>query len=130
MIANEKGELVPMEDNFNTRLVFRIYEVGRDEEYFLIPKVNRGEFNKEFNREYKIDSESDNMTIIPTLSILRTLLKKHGKRIGKPYFDKLNKMRIGVSTRGYMGYTKYMTLDKRTFHRMGLDSIQRPSKPI
>lgn len=126
MIANEKGELIPIEDSFNARLVFRVYEVGRDEEYFLIPKVNRGEFNKEFNREHKIDSESDDMTVIPTLSILRTLLEKHGKHIGKPYFDKLHKMSIGVSTRGYMGYMKYMALDKRIFHKMSLDSIHAP----
>jgi hypothetical protein len=125
MIANEKGELVPIEDAFNARLVFRIHEADK-KEYFLIPKVNRKAFNMEFNREYQIDSESSEMTVIPPLSILRTLCKMYGNHIRKSYFDKLHKMPIGLSTRGYMGYMKYLTLDKRTFHRMGLEDVNVP----
>ena len=125
-IVNKDGKIVPMEDIFNARLVFRLYEFGRDEEYFLIPKVKRGEFNKEFNREYQLDSQSYEMTVIPTLSILRSLLKKHGKQIGKSQFDKLNKISIGCSTRVYMSYMKYMALDEKTFRRMKTDSIGAP----
>ncbi len=105
-MMNEK-KLIPIEDAWDTPLIFYIYFEGGVEEYYNIPRDKRREFNKKFKKEYTPNSTS---STVPDISIVRKLCRKYGSFMLKSQFEKLSTLPVGISTTGREGYRKYVVM--------------------
>ena len=98
-----KDGMIPLEKAWDTPLAFYIYFIDGAQEYWLIPRNRRDEFNEKFNAEVGKAVEST----IPGIPVLRNLCKDYGRLMTENQFEKISKQVIGFSTSGIEGYRKY-----------------------